>query len=59
MKTCDMIIEHVRILTMDVGDTVIDDGVIGIEKGRISLLGKWNPDAGNGSTVPSSPLESG
>ena len=44
MNTFDTVIEHVRILTMDADNTAIDDGVIGIEKGSIAMLGKQEAD---------------
>ena len=40
MKTYDLIIEHAIALTIDANDTVIDDCVIGIEAGIITLLEK-------------------
>ena len=45
MKTYDLLIEHARALTMDAEGAVVDDCVIGIENGAITLLEKWCPDA--------------
>lgn len=44
MKTYDLVIENVTILTMDDAGTVIRDGIIGIENGSISLLGEQTSD---------------
>ena len=43
MKAYDLIIDNVTVLAMDANDARIDDGVIGIENGAISLLGKRVP----------------
>jgi len=45
MKTYDLIIQGVTALAMDEGNTTIDDCVIGIEQGAITLLEKAQPDA--------------
>ena len=45
MKTYDLLIEHAKALTMDAEGAVVDDCVIGIENGAITLLEKWRPDA--------------
>lgn len=38
MENYDLVIDNVRILTMDADDTTIDDGVIGVKDGAITLL---------------------
>ena len=40
MKNYDTVIENVKILTMDADNTVIDNGVIGVENGTISFIGQ-------------------
>ena len=43
MKDYDLLIENAAVLTMDAEDTVIEDGMIGIKNGVISLLEKQSP----------------
>lgn len=45
MKTYDLLVEHARAITMDAGGTTVDDCVIGVEGGAITLLEEWRPDA--------------
>ena len=44
MNDFDLIIENADILTMDVNETIIQNGFIGVKDGAISLLEKQNPD---------------
>ena len=44
MKTYDLILENMTILTMDAAGTMIEDGIIGIENGNISLIEKKKSD---------------
>ncbi len=44
MKIFDLVIENAAVITMDTDDTVVEHGVIGIEGGIISFLGKQCPD---------------
>ena len=44
-KIFDLIIQNASILTMDDAGSIIEDGIIGIRGGRISLLEKQRPDA--------------
>lgn len=43
MKTYDLLVEHAKALTMDAAGTIVDDCVIGVENGAITLLEKWRP----------------
>ena len=44
MKAYDLVIENARILTMDAGGTLLENGVIGVQNRSISLLEKQTPD---------------
>ena len=44
MKDYDLVIENAAILTMDENKTIIDNGVIGVKNGVISLLEKQTPE---------------
>ena len=44
MKVYDLVIENAAILTMDVNGTIIENGIIGVENGKISLLEKQTAD---------------
>ena len=45
MKDYDLVIENAAILTMDENKTIIDNGVIGVKNGVISLLEKQTPES--------------
>ena len=46
MRRYDLVIEHATVLTMDEGGTVVEDAVIGVEAGAITLIEGWREDAG-------------
>jgi 5-methylthioadenosine/S-adenosylhomocysteine deaminase len=43
MEKYDLIIENAAVLTMNADDTIIEDGIIAIKNGSISLIEKQNP----------------
>ena len=44
MNNYDLVIENASIITMDADETIINNGILGVKNGAISLLAKQTPD---------------